>query len=87
MARRTEGSLWAWGNNDYWQLGNPTITSFAFPTLIPVARCVLSNEQFEKSKISIYPNPSNSTLTIINLENINEINIYNTLGQLLQTKT
>ncbi|MDD2984956.1 T9SS type A sorting domain-containing protein [Flavobacterium sp.] len=44
--------------------------------------CNLSNQEFKKSKVAIYPNPVNDVLNI-NLENsiISSVTIFNTLGQ------
>ncbi|MBC7642775.1 MAG: T9SS type A sorting domain-containing protein, partial [Flavobacterium sp.] len=58
------------------------------PTQISVAGCNLSNEGFlgESNDFVIAPNPSKNMLTIINNQNtkIDEVNIYNTLGQLIK---
>ncbi|MCB0443726.1 MAG: T9SS type A sorting domain-containing protein, partial [Flavobacterium sp.] len=46
------------------------------------SNCNLSNQEFTKSKITIYPNPVNDVLNI-NLENsiISSVTVFNTLGQ------
>ena len=88
VALKTDGSLWAWGNNDFGQLGDGTNVSTLIPTQISVAGCNLGNEEFENNNnFSINPNPAQNTITITTQQTINEIKIYNTLGQLVQTTT
>ena len=88
-ALKTDGSLWTWGDATYGQLGVGSYTSSLVPVPIAVAGCNLANESFtgQSERFVISPNPTKNTLTITNTANIKEINIYNTLGQLLQTFT
>jgi|TARA_B110000259_G_scaffold102731_1_gene118281 DNA-binding beta-propeller fold protein YncE len=45
---------------------------------------LVSNEEISKSKISIYPNPTNGLITIEN-EDISSFNLFNSLGKMIKT--
>jgi hypothetical protein len=47
----------------------------------------LSTNEFVKNSLKMYPNPSNGILNISSEETIENITIYNTLGQLVSTQT
>ena len=47
----------------------------------------LNNETFDASQIYFYPNPAENTIQIVNVFETTTLEIYNTSGALLQTKT
>ncbi len=47
---------------------------------------VLSNETFTASNVNMYPNPTNSTVNINSIENIDSVSIMNILGQTVINK-
>lgn len=49
------------------------------------SRVILNTLERKKSFISIYPNPASETINISGIDNISEIRIYNTIGNLLKT--
>ena len=66
IALKTDGSMWAWGDNTYGQLGNGTTDNILVPTLVNVTGCTLANETFnlENSKVQLAPNPAKEFVTI-----------------------
>jgi beta-glucanase (GH16 family) len=47
----------------------------------------LSNNQYQDNPINLFPNPSKDIIYISTNENIDEIQVYNTIGQLVKTKS
>lgn len=83
IALKIDGSLWAWGNNEYGQLGNGTTTSSYSPILIPITGCELGVNEFEniKNQMSIAPNPTKETTTIsFESTTASTIEVYSLLG-------
>ena len=66
----------------YFDFNPPIITNTAMTTIVDR----LSVDEFEATKVSIYPNPTSSTLTISSKKNINTILIYDLNGRLLTQK-
>jgi len=82
IALKTDGSLWAWGDNSLSQLGISTTASSSIPVQIAVAGCALDNEVFDKATINLYPNPTNDSVVIDNSEaHYQSVAVYNYLGQ------
>ena len=46
----------------------------------------LANSSFNKSKLTVYPNPANGLITVSYSENLSRIEIYNAFGQLVKTQ-
>lgn len=66
IALKTNGSLWAWGDNSYGQFGNGTTTSSTVPVYIPVTGCSLGIGEFtaKKNSLVLSPNPSKNHVSI-----------------------
>ncbi len=54
---------------------------------LPAYTCVLSVDEFAASNISIYPNPTNGTITLKNITQEYDVNVYNMLGQSMKQQT
>lgn len=76
-AVKIDGSLSSWGGNQYGNLGNGTYTESYLPQVITT--CSLGIEDFNKSKVSIYPNPVQNKL-FINAQETQTFQIYSILG-------
>lgn len=48
---------------------------------LPAYTCTLSVDEFATSNISIYPNPTNGMITLKNITQEYDVNVYNMLGQ------
>jgi alpha-tubulin suppressor-like RCC1 family protein len=87
LALDTNGTLWAWGDNTYGQLGNGTTTNSNIPIQIGTA-CSLNTPNFEKSKVQLLSNPVENIMQLsFNIDGQKTIEIYNSLGALLASKT
>lgn len=63
VALKSNGDLYTWGDNSQAQLGNGNYNSTVTPLFIN--SCIaLSNQEFEKYKFIIYPNPVKNLVTI-----------------------
>ena len=76
-ALKIDGSLYSWGTNYWGNLGNGTYTESYLPQVITT--CSLGIEDFNKSKVSIYPNPVQNKL-FINAQETQTFQIYSILG-------
>lgn len=84
LALKTDGSLYAWGNNFYGQIGDGTTTTRTSPTVITCPTLSIDKNIFAEN-ISIYPNPSSGIINIKNAENISfdKITIYDLYGKVV----
>ena len=86
LSLKDDGTLWAWGDNTYGQLGNGTNIASNIPVQTINLCQVLntSDKNFDNDTISVYPNPSNGLFQIAlqNMEIIDgELDVYNIFGQ------
>lgn len=86
VATKTDGSVWAWGDNYFGEFGNGTTVGSTVPIQIS-SICVLDTPEIAApKKISLYPNPTKDNLTINALQPGNYA-IYSINGSLLKTGT
>ena len=64
-------------------VGNGGCVSETFAVQVTV---VLDNEKFDRTKLNYYPNPTNNVLNIEYISNIESVEIYNTIGQLVSVQ-
>ena len=81
-AIKTDGTIWAWGSNNWCQYGDgtgnvlwggPPANTYTVPTQLTM-HCVqptLNTSSFEKENITVYPNPVNNLLQVNVLEKVN----------------
>ncbi len=89
VAIKKDGTLWAWGNNEYGQLGTEDFTNYIMPVEIP---CPLSNIENNNTQIELnfYPNPATGSLNVYldpMLSGIFEYDIVSLSGQLVASDT
>jgi len=77
LALKNDGTVWAWGDNYYGEIGNGSNTNSNVPVqvtgLCQVATAV--NEVIEPLSISVFPNPVQTQLTINLATPANEVSI------------
>ena len=88
FAIKSNGNLWAWGNNNFGFLGNGTNTSSNIPVFVTCPTIILSNETFENSNFSVFPNPTNDFITIKSffIDSIKQIKIIDVSGKVILNK-
>ena len=85
MALKTDGSLWAWGNNFFGQIGNGNTVNVPTPLYIPISGCSLSISEYQQVPLVISPNPVQDKATLhlqSGLENV-QIELYDIAGKLV----
>lgn len=86
---KTANTLWSWGYDGYWQLGNNdgTETNSNIPTQVTCSDVLAVGNVAKKSAISVYPNPAKDILNLSTQNKVSEIKIFNTAGLLVKTVT
>jgi alpha-tubulin suppressor-like RCC1 family protein len=82
-AIQSNGSLWAWGNNQAGQLGNGTTNQTTFPIVVACPASLSTSEQIANhTTFVIYPNPtSNGLISIQSKSLIKEVSAFDILGK------
>ncbi|GAA4761698.1 MULTISPECIES: T9SS type A sorting domain-containing protein [Flavobacterium] len=85
LALKNDGSLYAWGNNTYGQVGDGTSMNFKTSPTSTTCPTLSADEKMLSENISIYPNPSNGIINIKNKENItlDKVTIYDLYGKVV----
>lgn len=90
-AIKTDTSMFSWGSDAFWQLGNNdgTATGTNIPTQVTcMDNQVLSVNDINTDKaFSIYPNPAKDFVVIQSVQAITGIKIYSTSGRLVKSIT
>ena len=74
----------AWSVYPYFPRGNIIISDIDRGLFVVKRSGTLSNEEFENKKIALYPNPSNSTVTLTTKEGIKKITIIDAIGKTIK---
>jgi len=88
-AVKNDSSIWSWGTDNLYQLGNGdgTPTDSNVPTQVTCEDLLGTNNFAENTNFSVYPNPTQDLL-YLNLnssQEINEVKIYSIQGALIKT--
>src|SRR3990172_1153925 len=84
LALKNDGTAWAWGNNLVGQLGNGTNNNSNVPVqIIGLCSVLAVNEITEEATVTVYPNPSNGSLTLPLSKGEGIVEVYNMMGELV----
>ena len=78
IALKSNNSLYTWGFANLGALGNGGGAIVTVPTAL--GTCTLANENFTKTQITLYPNPTKTMLNITTTTPLQKTIIYNLLG-------
>ena len=95
-AVKTDGSIWAWGSNDWCQYGDgtgnifwggPTANTYTVPTQLTM-HCMtptLSTPSYSMDTVTLYPNPATNNVTIsyANVPANSTLYLYDQAGRLI----
>ena len=87
IATKSDGTVWAWGDNQVGQYGNGTVGNPVYvPTLMTGLCATLSTDEFQQENVfTMYPNPAKDLVTLdYNLTVTNAtVSIYDVTGRLI----
>ena len=88
IATKSDGTVWAWGDNQVGQYGNGTVGNPVYvPTLMTGLCATLRTDEFEQENVfTMYPNPAKDVVTLqydLALANAT-VAIYDVTGRLIQ---
>ena len=87
IATKSDGTVWAWGDNQVGQYGNGTVGNPVYvPTLMTGLCATLSATEFQKENVfTMYPNPAKDVVNLdYNLTDTNAtVSIYDVTGRLI----
>ena len=84
---KNDTSLFSWGWDGYWQLGNNdgTQTNTSVPTQVTCTDLQLAvNDISSQNKVTLYPNPAKDFVYIKSQEKLDEVKIYSLTGVLIK---
>ena len=66
IATKSDGTVWAWGDNQVGQYGNGTVGNPVYvPTLMTGLCATLSTDEFQQESVfTMYPNPAKDVVTL-----------------------
>ena len=87
IATKSDGTVWAWGDNQVGQYGNGTVGNPVYvPTLMTGLCATLRTDEFQQENVfTMYPNPAKDVVNLAyNLTDTNAIvSIYDVTGRLV----
>ena len=88
IATKSDGTVWAWGDNQGGQYGNGTVGNPVYvPTLMTGLCATLSTDEFEQENVfTMYPNPAKDVVNLAyNLTDANAtVEVFDLTGRLIQ---
>lgn len=88
IATKSDGTVWAWGDNQGGQYGNGTVGNPVYvPTLMTGLCATLSATEFQQENVfTMYPNPAKDVVTLQYDLAVNnaEVTIFDVTGRLIQ---
>lgn len=88
IATKSDGTVWAWGDNQVGQYGNGTVGNPVYvPTLMTGLCATLSTDEFEQENVfTMYPNPAKDVVNLAyNLTDANAtFEVFDLTGRLIQ---
>ena len=84
---KTDTSLFSWGYDGFWQLGNydGTQTNSNVPTKVTCSDILGVNDVSSQNKVSLYPNPAKDIVTLQSAKTISEVKIYSATGSIVKS--
>ncbi|MFC3159647.1 Por secretion system C-terminal sorting domain-containing protein [Chryseobacterium arachidis] len=87
---KADSTLWSWGWDTYWQLGNGdgVAAEKGSPTQVTCvdnAVLAVNDNIISQKKTSLYPNPAKDIVTLQSEKAISEVKIYNVAGSLVKS--
>lgn len=86
-ALRTDTSIWSWGWDGFWQLGNAdgTPTNSSVPTKVTCTDLLGVNDINSAKKVALYPNPAKDVVMIQSAKAVSAVKIYSATGALVKS--
>ena len=88
IATKSDGTVWAWGDNQVGQYGNGTVGNPVYvPTLMTGLCATLSTDEFQQENVfTMYPNPAKDVVNLAyNLTDANAtVEVFDLTGRLIQ---
>lgn len=86
---KSDTTLFSWGYDGYWQLGNydGTTTNSSVPTQVTCTDVLGVNDVASAKKVSLYPNPAKDFVVLQSEKTISDVKIYNVAGSLVKSFT
>lgn len=84
---KADTTLFSWGYDGYWQLGNfdGTATASSVPTQVTCTDLLGVSDVSSDKKVSLYPNPAKDIVTLQSSKAISEVKIYSATGAIVKS--